>query len=97
MSDLRTRTRWIVLLTLVGILAYDVWVYITAGGRASVSSVFGWACSWKYAGWWIIGSLGFVSGHLPGMMRHDAELYWWRVAVYVAAWSLGFWLTWRMP
>lgn len=93
----RTRTRVFVFATLAALAVWTAVMWVVHGGRATVSSVFGWAFSWRYAGWWMIGTFGFVCGHLTGMTEHDATGYWWRVAVYVAAWVLGFWLTWRMP
>jgi hypothetical protein len=93
----RTVSRWIVLLTISAVLLWDLFVYTMYGGWASISAVFGWAFSWRYLGWWVIGTFGFVVGHLLGMVGHDADGYWWRVAVALVAGVVGFWLTWRMP
>ena len=97
MIDPRTKTRWFVLSTLAALAVWTAVMWLVHGGRATVSSVFGWLFSMRYLGWWAIAIFGLVVGHLPGMLKHETDLYWWRVALFQVMLMVGFLLTWRMP
>lgn len=88
-----TATRLLVLLTLLLWGVWDVVAVRAGGGPATISAAFGDAFGLRWAGWWAIGTFGFVCGHLLGMTPPGAELCGWRVGLAVAAAVAGFVLT----
>lgn len=92
----KNATRWLVLLTLAVWAAWDAAVYLRVGGEATISTAFGRWFSLPWVGWWVLGTFGFMAGHLLGMTDRASPDFWWRAAVVpLAAAALGFWLTLR--
>ena len=62
LTQVQEVTTWVVLVFIVGILAYDVWAYAKGGVKGTVSYMIIMQWSRKYPAFTF--AVGFVMGHL---------------------------------